>query len=201
MLPFGFEAQPPLLKWQAAQEEKRKETILEMHFGTPELFLRLTTFQSASSALPEVNTAISTSLQTLLWQAGLHAMKQQWLDSFPKHKTSCMHKARTLTCNQIFKIWKDWGTLDCINVCTYLSAKISLCTDLRLGMNSVRMISFFNYTCYTIRCSQEWTDKHLTLVKPNVPYRQKQRGSNEFTGTGFCDYKARVGSDSHRSCY
>lgn len=77
MLPFGFEAQPPLLKWQAAQEEKRKETILEMHFGTPELFLRLTTFQSASSALPEVNTAISTSLQTLLWQAGLHAMKQQ----------------------------------------------------------------------------------------------------------------------------
>lgn len=66
MLPFGFEAQTPLLKWQAAQEEKRKETILEIHFGTPELFLRLTTFQSASSALPEVNTAIRITSDTPL---------------------------------------------------------------------------------------------------------------------------------------
>lgn len=82
VLPFDFKL--TLHYWSGMQPSKKSPKEAVLHFGASKLFLRLTTFWSAS-ALPEVNTAMRKSPQRLHCQARPPALKQHWLHSFQKH--------------------------------------------------------------------------------------------------------------------
>lgn len=130
----------------------RKQFLRLIIFGIPKLLPRLISFCSPTLALAEINIAMQILLQKLPCLAELHTLREQWLNSFWMHNTSCVFKTCILTC--IIRFLKH-GRIRVLK-----SAK---CTCIDMSVNTFAYKSEDGYEKY----------RNYFLIIPIIPWNFK----------------------------